>query len=940
MSKPLVIVESPTKRDTIRRFLGSGYLVEASVGHIRDLPESAKDVPEAARKAGFGDIAVNVGDDFRPYYVVPDKKKAQVAALKALLKEASAVFLATDEDREGESISWHLREVLKPKVPVRRMVFHEITPEAIRDALSHPRDIDENLVSAQETRRVVDRLYGYAVSPVLWRKIRGAKSAGRVQSPAVRLLVQRERERMAFRSSTWWDVEGSFQARAGGLGATLSEVGGRRVAKGRDFDETTGTLSNAKLLHLDEAGATALVKRLEGRTGKVAAVESRPWKDRAAPPFTTSTLQQEANRKLRWTAAHTMRVAQTLYESGWITYMRTDSVALSDQALKAARTLIEAQYGPAYLPPAPRRYKASSKNAQEAHEAIRPAGTAFRTIEHARSELAPDEARLYELIWKRTVASQMEDARGQSLTVVIDVDDAKFVATGRTIEFPGFQRAYVEGSDDPDAELAERERLLPDVKVGDPVTAKELTAKGHVTQPPARLTEATLVKELERLGIGRPSTYASIIKLILDRGYAFKKSNALVPTYTAFLLTGFMESQLGELVDYDFTARIEDDLDRIALGRANRIDILKAFYLGEVGLQKRLEVALAADASDIYRLPIRGVPADSALHVRVGPYGPFATDGTSTVNIPEDMPPDEVTFEWVQVQLATKAAGPRVIGTSPDGQPVFAMKGRFGPYIQLGEAKEGEKPTRASLLPGMNLDTVDIDTAVKLLSLPRKLGADPGNGEEIVATVGRFGPYVKRGTESRSLPPGVSPLEVTLTEAVALFAQPARRARASIEPLRTLGNDPEGREVRLLKGRFGPYVTDGVANATLPKGRQVESLELPEALELLARKHAAGPSTKKPVRRGARKPAAADLGVKKVVGAGKSATAKKAKAKAADKAPATTKSAAKAKKPAATDKTPATTKPAAKAKKKPAAAKAKAPAKKAASRRPTAEVEA
>jgi DNA topoisomerase-1 len=534
MAKPLVIVESPTKKKTIERFLGSEYMVEASVGHIRDLPANAKDIPEAAKKAGVHpDFAVNIEDGFKPYYIVPADKKKQVAELRALMKNASTVYLATDEDREGESISWHLKELLQPTGPVKRMVFHEITPEAIRAALENTRSIDEHLVAAQETRRVLDRLYGYAVSPVLWRKVRGARSAGRVQSPAVKLLVDRELERMAFRASTWWDVEGLFAAKTGGLPANLLSVGGRRVARGKDFDERTGRLADTRVLHLQEGDATALVARLKGLSAQVEKVDAKPWRERPGPPFTTSTLQQEANRKLRWTAKHTMRVAQSLYERGWITYMRTDSVHLSDQALNAARMSIASQYGAPFLPDSPRHYRSSAKNAQEAHEAIRPAGTSFRPIEEGRAQLDIDESRLYELIWKRTMASQMADATGQQVNVEVLVGDARFGGSGRTISFPGYRRAYVEGSDDPEAELADQDRILPDVAVGETLGIRELNPRGHTTQPPARLTEATLVKELERLGIGRPSTYSDIIEKILLRSYAFKRSNAQVPRQPA-----------------------------------------------------------------------------------------------------------------------------------------------------------------------------------------------------------------------------------------------------------------------------------------------------------------------------------------------------------------------------------------------------------------------
>ncbi len=890
MPKPLVIVESPTKKKTIERFLGSGYMVEASVGHIRDLPETSKDIPDEAKKAGVDpDFAVNIAEGFKPYYVVPPSKRKQVAELKALLKEASAVYLATDEDREGESISWHLREVLNPKVPVQRMVFHEITPEAIKEALAHPRQIDENLVAAQETRRILDRLFGYAISPVLWRKIRGARSAGRVQTPAVKLLVDRERARLAFRSATWWDVEGVFGAEGGLVPANLLSVGGRRVARGKDFDETTGKLADAKALLLDEAAARALVARLTGRAAKVNSVESKPWRERPFPPFTTSTLQQEANRKLRWTAKHTMRVAQGLYERGWITYMRTDSVALSDQAISAARSLISAQYGVSYLPSEPRRYKSTAKNAQEAHEAIRPAGTSFHSLEDAKRQLDHDEARLYELVWKRTVACQMADATGQQVNVELQVEDARFGASGRTVTFPGYRRAYVEGSDDPDAELADQERLLPNVAVGQSLETRSLTPRGHTTQPPARLTEATLVKELERLGIGRPSTYAGIIELILDRGYAFKRANALIPTHLAMLLINFMDAQLTQVASYDFTARVEDDLDLIALGKGDRATFLTNFYLSERGLKAQLAEALAADSTPLYRLPIAG-DDPGELHVRVGQFGPYVTDNQGgTANIPPETAPDEVTVEWAKAALLKKAAGPATLGKNAEGTSVFVLDGRFGPYVQLGEAAGKEKPPRASLLPGMTPRTLTLEDALGLLSLPRALGKD-ASGTEVTASNGRFGPYVRRGEATRNVPAEMSVLTITLEQAVHLLEQPSGRAatsRARPSALRELGVDPVSKApIKLMDGRFGAYVTDGETNATVPKGVSVEALTEAEAVELLARRRELGPSKGRrgrPVRRGGAAKAAPKAAGKAKAAA---ATAEPAAAKPAKKAPA------------------------------------------------------
>jgi len=911
MSKPLVIVESPTKKNTIQKFLGSSYVVEASVGHVRDLPESGADIPAPVRERLKGkpwrDFGVDVEADFAPIYVVPDDKKKQVARLKELLKDASALYLATDEDREGESISWHLLEVLKPRVPVKRLVFHEITEEAIRASLAHARDVDQHLVRAQETRRIVDRLYGWDVSPLLWKKVRPKLSAGRVQSVAVRLVVDRERARLAFRAGTWWDLEASFATPKGSLAATLVEVGGKRIATGKDFDETTGALKAKDVRLLVEAEARALAERLRGQPGRIGKVDARPYRDRPAPPFTTSTLQQESNRKLRWTAKRTMQIAQRLYERGWITYMRTDATALSDQAIAAARGLIHGAYGAEYLPPSPRLYKSQAKNAQEAHEAIRPAGARFRGLDEARRELDADDARLYELIWKRTVACQMADATGQLVSVSVDVADARFAASGKTIEFPGFRRAYVEGSDDPDAELADQEKLLPAVAPGDPARAESLQPKGHTTQPPARLTEATLVKELERLGVGRPSTYADIIEKILAREYVFKKSTALVPTFTAFAVTGLLEKHLTELVDYDFTAKMEDDLDSIAMGRKDWVGTLRAFYLGASGLRTRLGQAEAsADPREVCTIPI-----GADVTVRVGRYGPFLAQGERTADLPEDVAPDEVNVEWAVARLDGKANGPRELGKDRAGTPVFLFNGRFGPYVQLGEAGEGEKPPRASLLPGMSPDGLELDTALRLLSLPRTLGKK--DGEEVIASNGRFGPYVRCGKETRSVPAGMSVLDLSLEQALQVLAAPARRGRAGIEPLREIGVDPVSKApIKLMKGRFGPYVTDGTTNASLPKGANPDQLGVDEAAGLLAARREAGPPVKRAGRgrRGPPRP----VGVKKVVGAKSKAPAKRA---AAEAAPATKKAATgakTAKKPSTATKKPTATKKAATAK--------------------------
>ncbi len=869
MPKPLVIVESPAKARTISKFLGPSYTVEASKGHVRDLPERATDISPELRKLGWTKLGVKVDEDFQPLYVISDDRREQVAQLKALVKDASVVYLATDEDREGESISWHLREVLKPKVPVKRLVFHEITSEAIMKAIASPRDIDEDLVHAQEARRIVDRLYGYEVSPLLWHKIRGGLSAGRVQSVAVRMLVEREKSRRAFKSSTWWDVDGSFTAKGGVVPARLVEVGKKRLASGRDFDEKTGKLAREDVLLLDEPAARALVARLEGRPGKVAKVEAKPWREKPYAPFTTSTLQQEAIRKFRWSAKQTMDVAQRLYESGWITYMRTDSYTLSEQAVSAARGLILGKYGKDYLPASPRIYKTKVKNAQEAHEAIRPAGETFRGVEEAQRELSEREARLYELIWKRTVACQMEDAHGSLTTVSFAVDDATFVASGKVIRFPGFRRAYVEGSDDPEAELADQERPLPPLDEGEPVSTKALDAKGHTTQPPARLTEATLVKELEARGIGRPSTYASIIDKLLEK-YAFKRGGALVPTFTAFAVTELMERHLAELVDYAFTARIEDDLDLVALGKKNWVETLRGFYTGETGLKDRLGTAeQAADPRSICSIPL-GQHDGVDVTVRVGKYGPFLSCGDISADLPDDAAPDEVTLAYAVERLQKKAQGPVLLGDDA-GDTIFLMNGRFGPFVQRGEVKPDakEKPARASLLPGMTPADVTLPIALQLLSLPRTLGKDPKTNEPIEAHNGRYGPYVRRGKESRSIPAGQSALTIALADASVLFDQPVRRARSAVEPIAELGNDPvSGGAVKIMKGRFGPYVTDGTTNASLPRGMEPEGFTLGDAAELLVKRREAGPS------------------LKKGRGAKRSGPAKAAAPKAAAKAPA------------------------------------------------------
>ncbi len=905
----LVIVESPAKAKTIKGYLGPGYTVEASVGHIRDLPNGAAEVPEKytgeVRRLG-----VDVDHDFAPVYVVNADKKAQVKKLKDLLRDSDELFLATDEDREGEAIAWHLQEVLKPKVPVRRMVFHEITKDAIRAAVANPRELNKRLVDAQETRRILDRLYGYEVSPVLWKKVMPRLSAGRVQSVATRLVVERERERMAFRSAEYWDLTGTFATgRAGdpsdpsSLVARLTTVDGRRVAQGRDFD-SLGQLKSANTLHLDEAAARALAAALENTRFSVRSVESKPYRRSPYAPFRTTTLQQEASRKLGFGAKATMQVAQKLYENGFITYMRTDSTTLSDTAVAAARAQVTQLYGADYLPERPRTYAGKVKNAQEAHEAIRPSGDRFRTP--AETGLTGDQFKLYELIWKRTVASQMKDATGNSVTVKIggtaaDGRDAEFSASGKTITFHGFLKAYVEGADDPNAELDDRERRLPQVGEGDPLTAEELSVDGHATKPPARYTEASLVKELEEREIGRPSTYASIIGTILDRGYVFKKGTALVPSFLSFAVVNLLEKHFGRLVDYDFTAKMEDDLDRIARGEAQAVPWLKRFYFGEgadgagiaaeagngdgdhLGGLKDLVTDLGAiDAREVSSFPV-----GNGIVLRVGRYGPYIERGEKDsenhqrADIPDDLAPDELSVELAE-ELLAKPSGDFELGTDPaTGHTIVAKDGRYGPYVTEvlpeGTPKTGKnavKPRTASLFKTMALDTVTLDDALRLMSLPRVVGAD-AEGQEITAQNGRYGPYLKKGTDSRSLQSEEQLFTITLEEALAIYAQPKQRGRAAAKPpLKELGTDPVSEKPVVVKdGRFGPYVTDGETNATLRSGDSVETITPERGFELLAEKRAKGPAKKTAKKTAAKKAPAKKTAAKKT--AAKKTAAKK-----------------------------------------------------------------
>ena len=864
MAKPLVIVESKAKADTIAGFLGRDrFTVKPSVGHVRDLPQGAKQAPKGITNPQVRRLGIDVDDHFRPVYVVPDNKKHVVAELKAALKDASEVYLATDEDREGEAISWHLLEVLKPKVPVKRMVFHEITREAIDDAIENWRDLDMKLVEAQEGRRILDRLVGYEVSNVAFRRIGRGTSVGRVQSVATRLVVDRERARMAFRSGSYWDLEGTFAAHGQSFPATLVELDGRRLALGRDFDADTGMLkADAAVTLLDEAQAVALAGRLAGSDYEVASVETKQFMEKPKAPFITSTLQQEAGRKLGFSAGRTMSIAQGLYERGLITYMRTDSTSLSEQAVHAARRQIASLYGDAYLPAKAREYRSKVKNAQEAHEAIRPAGDRMRTAEDVGGELrSSDERRLYDLIWKRTVASQMADARIQRVTLRLATtsstgEHATFQSGGRTIEFPGYLRAYVEGADDPEAELEDRETLLPALAERDAVACSELRPAGHQTQPPARFTEASLVKELEERGIGRPSTYVSVIETILARDYVFKKGTALVPTWKAFAMVQLLERYFAHLIDYDFTATMEEALDAVARGEGEAENWLDSFYFGNgtVGLRELVsdERLVQIDMAEVNSVHVGVDSQGQELVVRVWPNGARIERGDERAPIPVGLAPDELTPEKAEELLAKGGGGPRELGTDPEtGLPVLVLTGRFGPFVQLGEQAEGskEKPKRASLFASMDVESVTLEEARQLLALPRVVGVDT-DGQEITAQNGRYGPYLKKGTDSRSLGSESEMFTVTLEQARAIFAQPKqRRGRVAKPPLAELGPHPDtGAPVRVLDGRYGPYITDGTTNATVPRGAQPEAVTLEEAVELLRERAARGP-TKKTVKK-------------------------------------------------------------------------------------------
>ncbi|MFN3707593.1 type I DNA topoisomerase [Microcella sp.] len=912
-SKKLVIVESPAKAKTIGRYLGDDYEVQASVGHVRDLMEP-KNLPAELKKGPLGKFAIDIDNGFEPHYVVSDSKKRTVADLKKALKSADELWLATDEDREGEAIAWHLLEVLKPKVPVKRMVFHEITQEAIQKAVEATRDLDTALVDAQETRRILDRLYGYEVSPVLWRRIGPGLSAGRVQSAATRLIVDRERERIAFVSASYWDLDTTLTplSERAPFPARLSRLGGNKVASGRDFDDR-GQLKAKDAVALDEATVTSLAEALRASdlALTVTSVESKPYTRRPAAPFTTSTLQQEAGRKLRFTARQTMSIAQSLYENGYITYMRTDSVTLSQQAVDAARRQARDLYGADSVPDAPRTYSGKSKNAQEAHEAIRPAGDVFRTPSQLEGTLRGNDWKLYDLIWKRTVASQMADARGQTASIQMATGPltssdsrvsgqvAEFAASGTVITFRGFLAAYEEGRDEErNADPAEaKEATLPPLTEGQALGVIDTEPKGHETSPPPRYTEASLVKALEERGIGRPSTYASIISTIIDRGYVAPRGSALVPGWVAFSVVKLLEQHFGDLVEYDFTAEMEADLDRIARGEADRTDWLKAFYFGDdrqPGLRPVVD-----NIGDIDARAINSIPITETITLRVGKYGPFleVDEGAETprrVNIPQDMAPDELTPARAQELVDAPVVGDRELGINPaTGKMVVAKDGRFGPYVTevdpapepqvdtaTGEVVEeapakspargkkaaAEKPRTASLFKDMSPDTIDLDTAIRLLDLPRTVGEDPESGDAITAQNGRYGPYLKKGTDTRSLDSEAQIFEIDLAGALEKFAQPKYGARKASSALKEFDADPvSGKPIKLKDGRFGPYVTDGETNATVPRGEDPMEIDFERAVQLIADKRAKGPAKKPAARRGAtaKKPAAKKPAAKK-----------------------------------------------------------------------------
>lgn len=840
MSKVLVIVESPTKARTIRKFLPKHFKVVASMGHVRDLPQSAAEIPKAYKDQDWSKLGVNVAENFAPLYVVPRKKSKVIKELKADLKGAEELYLATDEDREGESISWHLLEVLKPKIPVKRMVFHEITKSAITQALKDCREVDQSLVQAQETRRILDRLVGYSLSPLLWKKIAYGLSAGRVQSAGLRLIVERERERIKFRQATYWDLLAKLDKDAQAFEAKLLSVDDKRIATGKDFDPHTGKIAEGKdVLVLEGKPAEALVEKLKSESWNVQSVEEKTQKARPAPPFITSTLQQEANRKLGWSARQTMQTAQRLYEEGFITYMRTDSVNLSQEGLQGARRAVESLYGADYLSPQPRKFKGKAKSAQEAHEAIRPAGGNFP---HPKETgLSGAELALFELIWKRTLACQMAEAEKLSVSVRLKANGTVFGASGTRILFPGFLRAYVEGSDDPEAALEGKEVLLPELKEGDTVNLQELKALSHETKPPARFTEASLVQTLEKEGIGRPSTYASIISTIIDRKYVRKVGNALVPTFTGFAVVQFLERHFGELVDYGFTSSMEESLDEIADGKRPYLPYLSQFYLGDKGLQGQIENKEAGiDPDESRSIDLANL---KGVNIRVGRYGPYAikSGGKDNVdearaNIPEEVAPADLDQTTMDELIAHQEKGPQSLGKDPKtNQDIFVLIGRFGPYVQLGETPEDKKikPRRASIPKGMSPQDVTLEQALKYLSLPRTLGKHPESGEEIVANNGRFGPYVVHQKDFRSLKKDDDVYTVSLERALELLAEP-KRGRGGAKALKELGPHPKDQKpISLFDGRYGPYLKHGRVNASVPKDKDPNTITLEEAVALL-----------------------------------------------------------------------------------------------------------
>lgn len=886
--KGLVVVESPAKAKKINSFLGSSYQVLASMGHVCDLPQTAEAIPaEIKKEQPWTKLGVNVEQNFEPFYLVPKEKAKILKELKAALKLSEELILATDEDREGESIGWHLARLLEPKVPVKRMVFSEITKDAIQAAIRNPRDIDENLVSAQETRRVVDRLYGYTLSPLLWKKVAPKLSAGRVQSVAVRVLVQRERERMAFHSGSYWDLKAQLATAAGaGFEAQLHSVGGKRIAAGKDFDEHTGKLAaGSDVLLLDETAARELESRLHSSTWSVSGIEQRQQIRKPYAPFTTSTLQQEANRKLGMAARDTMQVAQRLYEDGYITYMRTDSVHLSDEAINAARDGVTSRYGDEYLSPAPRQFTTKSKGAQEAHEAIRPAGVEMHTAEELG--LQGREQKLYALIWKRTIATQMADARLQFQTAIIAAGDAEFRATGRHVEFAGFFRAYVEGVDDPEAALDDQEAALPPLSEQESLLCRALEPISHETKPPARYTEATLVRTLEAEGIGRPSTYASIIGTIQDRGYVVKTGNQLVPTFTAMAVTKLLEHYFPRLVDLTFTAKMEQTLDDIAEGDAERLPYLRAFYSGSEGLEEQVKLnEEKIDPREACTLELDGVTSK----VRVGRFGPYLEkmqDGQNlTASIPPNYTPGDITDALADELIQRKQQGPLSLGTHPElGLSIYVLNGPYGQYLQLGEVVEGEpKPKRVSIPKNIPPDQVTLEKALELLRLPRTLGNHPETSKVVSAGIGMYGPYVLHDKKYKSLGKDQDVLTIDLPAAVELLAQ--AKGRSAQTPIKELGAHPaDGEAVAVYQGKYGPYVKHGKINATIPKDREIDSLTLAEAVELLAERAAKGGGGRKGRRAPAKKAPAKKVAAKKTAATGKKAApAKAAAAKTAKRA--------------------------------------------------------